>query len=325
MPQVCEESAGLSPMRASVIAAVLVHYGDIGRSVRAVRVHAGLGVFSKIVVVANDMSPRPAELSDDTCIWVIPAKNLGFGGGCQLGATACAADVYAFFNAHVSIDKDSVAACVSAFEYEDVGIAAPYVYYPGQKDPDSNWKYTYCRRTYSRFVRIPIHLPLECASSGKSTISQELADNDWLGGAAIFCRAEVIQEVGWDGSFFLTFEDVDISLRAKRSGWRVVAVPSAIAYHSGESTRELGASSYYGTRNAIWFARRHHGKLIQAMLTICLSARLFRVAVADVLKRRRPAHAKPAVRGIWHGWLMLPAGPEPLDGEPLAFARKGAA
>jgi N-acetylglucosaminyl-diphospho-decaprenol L-rhamnosyltransferase len=302
------------------VAAVIVHYGDIGRSVKAVLTHLSLGVFSEIVVVANDMSPRPAELSDVICTWIVPPRNLGFGGGCQLGATACIADAYVFFNPHISIDKDSVETCVSAFEYEDVGIVAPYVYYPGQKDLASNWKYTYCARPSSRFVRIPIHVPLDCQPSSKSTSSQELADNDWVGGAVIFCRAEVVREVGWDGSYFLTFEDVDISLRAKKCGWRVVAAPTAIAYHSGESTRARGTSSYYGARNAIWFTRRHHGKVIQAMLTIHLSTRLFRIAAADVLKQRRPAHAKFSARGIWHGWLMLPAGPEPLDGEPLAFA-----
>jgi GT2 family glycosyltransferase len=276
-------------------------------------------VFSEIVVIANDMSPRPAELPDTTCTWVIPPRNLGFGGGCQAGATACAADVYAFFNAHVSIDKDSVEACVSAFEYKDVGIAAPYVYYPARKDPASNWKYAYVRRTYSRIVKVPIHVPVERPPSRETGEGLDLVDNDWAGGAVTFCRAEVVHQVGWDGSFFLTFEDVDISLRAKRSGWRVVAVPSAIAYHSGESTRNRAAVSYYGTRNAIWFARKHHSKVIQAMLTICLSVRLFRIAAADLLKQRRPAHAKSAARGIWHGWLMLPGGPEALSGEPFVF------
>ena len=310
-------------MGTRVTAAVLIHYGDIGRSVKAVFGHASLGVFSEIVVVANDMSPRPAELADVRCTWLIPDRNLGFGGGCQLGAAACLADVYVFFNPHVSIDKDAVEACVSAFEHGDVGIVTPYLYHPGTKDPVVDWKYTYSMRTYSRFVRMPVQVPSERAPSGSSMVSPGLIDNDWATGGVIFCRAEVVRDVGWDGSFFLGFEDVDISLRAKKSGWRVVVVPSAIAYHSGESTRERATSSYYAMRNAIWFARRHHGKVIRAMRTIYLSALLSRIAAADVLKRRRPAHAKWAARGIWHGWLMLPAGSEPLDGEPLVSGRRG--
>ena len=306
-----------------VVAAVLVHYGDVRRSVKAVCDHANLGVFSEIVVIANDMSPRPVGLADVRCTWLIPDRNLGFGGGCQLGAQACPADVYVFFNPHVLIDKDAVEACISAFEHNDVGIVTPYLFHPGTKDPAVNWKYTYCTRTYSRFVKMPIQVPMERVPAGSSMVSPGLIDNDWATGGVIFCRAEVVRDVGWDGSFFLTFEDVDISLRAKRSGWRVVVVPSAIAYHSGESTRESGTSSYYPMRNAIWFARRHRGRGIQAVLTIYLSALLSRIAAADLLKRRRPSHAKSAARGIWHGWRMLPAGTEALDGEPLASSRKG--
>lgn len=309
-------------METSVSVAVIVHYGDAERSVKAVLRHANLGVFSKIVVVANDMSPRPAELADACCIWLVPERNLGFGGGCQLGASACVADVYAFFNPHVSVDKDTVEACVSAFEHDDVGIVAPYLYHPGTKDPVVDWRYAYCLRTYSRFVRLPVQVPLEPVRSGNAMTGPELIDNDWATGGVIFCRAEVVRDVGWDGSFFLTFEDVDISLRAKICGWRVVVVPAAIAYHSGQSTRESGVSSYYSTRNAIWFARRHHGRKTQAMLTIYLLARLPRLAAADVLRRRRPAHSKSAARGMWHGWRMLPAGTEALDGEPLAYGRR---
>ena len=310
-------------MGTSVAAAVLIHYGDVRRSVKAVFGHANLGVFSEIVVVANDMSPRPAELADVRCTWLIPDRNLGFGGGCQQGAAACLADVYVFFNPHVSIDKEAVAACVSAFERDDVGIVTPYLYWPGRKDPVVDWKYTYCMRTYSRFVRMPIQVPSERAPFGSSMVTQGLIDNDWATGGAIFCRAEVVRDVGWDGSFFLGYEDVDLSLRAKKSGWRVVVVPSAIAYHSGESTRERATTSYYGMRNAIWFARRHHGTVIRTMRTIYLSVLLTRIAAADVLKRRRPTHAKWAARGIWHGWLMLPAGGEPLDGEPLVSGWRG--
>ena len=310
-------------MGTRVTAAVLIHYGNVGRSVKAVFGHASLGVFSEIVVVSNDMSPRPAELADVRCTWLIPDRNLGFGGGCQLGAAACLADVYVFFNPHVSIDKEAVAACVSAFERDDVGIVTPYLYWPGRKDPVLDWKYTYCMRTYSGFVRMPIQVPSERAPSGGSMVSQGLIDNDWATGGVIFCRAEVVRDVGWDGSFFLGYEDVDLSLRAKKSGWRVVVVPSAIAYHSGESTRERSTASYYGMRNAIWFARRHHGKVIWAMQTIYLSVLLARIAAADVLKRRQPTHAKWAARGIWHGWLMLPADGEPLDGEPLVSCWRG--
>lgn len=125
------------------IAAVVVHYGDPKRIVRAVLNHSRLGAFSDIVVVANDMSQRPEDLKDISCTWLIPERNIGFGDACQLGAMTCQASVYAFFNAHVTIDRVSVDRCASAFDSADVGIAAPYLYHPGTKNPIVNWSYTY--------------------------------------------------------------------------------------------------------------------------------------------------------------------------------------
>ena len=228
------------------VTAVVVHYGDRQRTVRAVLGHWDLKVFTRIIVVANDLSERPAELSDDVCSWLIPSRNLGFGGACQLAATTCSADVYAFFNAHITMDGVSVCRCVAAFDIPDVGITAPNVYLP-TGNPEIDWKYTRCIRTYSRAARLPIRVPLR-HPKGRGTVTGnaeaddgrsngEVIDNEWATGCAIFCRNEIIRDIGWDGSYFLTYEDSDISMRTRRSGWRVVTVSSALAYHTGESTR----------------------------------------------------------------------------------------
>jgi N-acetylglucosaminyl-diphospho-decaprenol L-rhamnosyltransferase len=299
------------------VVAVVVHYGDPQPTVRSVQSHWSLNVFSEIVVVANDLSAKPVELEPYSCTWLIPSRNVGFGGGCQLAASTCDADVYAFFNAHVTIDGPSVERCVAGFADEQVGISAPCVYHPDRRNPARGWRYSRSLRTYSRLLRMPIQIPLGSNCIEGSADELGLIDNDWATGGAIFCRDKVITEVGWDGSYFLTFEDVDICLRAKRCGWRIVLVSPAIAFHNGESTRSSAMSAYYGMRNALWFARRFHSKSIQALTTIFLCVLLFRIAVADRLKRRRPSHAALAIRGLRDGWLLLPASHEVLPGEPL--------
>jgi len=299
------------------IAAVVVHYGDQKRIVRAVLNHSRLGVFSNIVVVANDLSQRPEGLNEIPCTWLIPRRNVGFGDACQLGATTCQADVYAFFNAHVTIDKGSVHRCASAFDILDIGIAAPYLYHPGTNKSIVNWNYTYCTRTYSPILRLPIQVPLKNGRVSDERDPVDLIDNDWATGGAIFCRNEVIENIGWDGSYFLGFEDVDISMRAKERRWRVVTVASAIAFHSGESTRKSTASTYYGMRNILWFARKHYARRLRILLTAYLLFRLSRLVAADVLTGRRPPHSRPATRGMLDGWLLRPESSESLAVEPL--------
>lgn len=299
------------------IAAVIVHYGDPERTVRSVMSHWRLDCFCNIIVVANDLLAKPTELADFPCTWLVPSRNMGFGGACQLAATTCRADVYAFFNAHVTIDRSSVGCCASAFDDAQVGIVAPCMYHPNRKNPERGWTYARSLRTYSRVLRMPIQVLLTGNRIRGPFGEPELIDNDWATGGAMFCRDKVITEVGWDGSYFLTFEDVDICMRSKRSGWRVVLVPSAIAFHSGESTRTPPMSAYYGMRNALWFARRYHGKGVQALTTMFLCILLIRVAAADRVKRRRPTHASLAMRGMRDGWLLFPTSNEALPGEPL--------
>jgi GT2 family glycosyltransferase len=295
------------------VAAIIVHYGDSLRTVRAVQSHWCLGVFSEIIVIANDLSRRPEELDGIPCTWLIPERNIGFGGACQLGALTRRRNVYAFFNSHVTMDKFSADQCVAAFDRFDVGIASPCVYHPGRGDAAVDWKNTLCRRTYSDILRLPIQVPL---ADGQAD-SGELIDNDLATGGAIFCRYEVIRDVGWDGSYFLGFEDADISMRAKKRGWSVVVVPSAIAMHSGESTRTATTSSYYAMRNALWFARKFYDRRIQVLITLHFLLLLCRVTAADAVKRRRPPRWRPAIHGVVDGWLLWPVNPEALPGEPL--------
>ena len=309
--------------------AVIVHYGDQQPTIRSVLGHWRLGIFSCIVIVANDQSKRPAELTDDICSWVIPSRNLGFGSGCQFAATTCRADVYAFFNAHVTMDVTSVRDCLAVFDIPDVGIVAPNVYLPGTGSPEKAWEYARCIRTYSRLLRLPVRIPLPKSAEEQGNPAAcptgEVIDNEWATGCAMFCRSEIIRDIGWDGSYFLGYEDVDISLRARKGGWRVATAPTALAYHDGESTRSSTMGGYYGMRNSIWFFRKYWDRPRQVLLTFYLALLLFRVATADAVRRRRPRHAPSAVRGILDGWTLRPSGKDPLPGEPLRFPRHGAA
>ena len=281
------------------------------------RCHYQLGIFSEIIVVANDLIERPEALASTPCTWLIPCRNIGFGGACQLGATTGVADVYAFFNPHVTMDKFSVENCIAAFSIKDVGISAPYIYHPGRRDETANWRYAYGRRTYSRVLHLPIYVPVKTGIGMDRVIRDGIIDCAWVGGAAIFCRKEVIRDVGWDGSYFLTVEDVDISVRARKHGWRVVNAASGIAFHTGESTRTSAASAYYRARNVLWLARKHYTPRVQALLTLYLLLLICRAAVADTLKRRHPRHAPAAMRGTLDGWRLWPQSYEALPGEPL--------
>ena len=79
---------------------------------------------------------------------------------------------------------------------------------------------------------------------------------DWLAGASLMMRMDVLEEVGlFDETFFLYFEETDLCHRAKNAGYNIDFVrKSAVAHIGSESTgmKEWAAVPIY------WFASRHH-------------------------------------------------------------------
>jgi GT2 family glycosyltransferase len=74
-------------------------------------------------------------------------------------------------------------------------------------------------------------------------------------GAACMVRRDVFVELGgFDEDFFMVYEDVDLSYRARLSGHRCVYVADAIVQHAGSGTlrRSSAAAVFFGQRNLEW-------------------------------------------------------------------------
>ncbi len=261
------------------------------------------GLFSDVIVVANDGRPRPALLDGAEIRWEVPSHNLGFGSGCQFGAGCCRADKYAFFNADVTMSGTHIKKCLEALDRPKIGIAAPVLKYPDGTLQSA------CG-TLSRVTWRPSALnPVPSGSS-------ELLQCVWVTGAALFCRAEVLQQVEWDGSYFLLIEDVDFCLRTRMAGWCVVIVPRATGLHQAGGTLVGISMSYYRPRNRIWLARRYGSVSRSLLVTLAMALVTLRLLVADIVKWRR-SRAMLHARGIIAGWASLPKGKQPQVGEPI--------
>ncbi len=74
-------------------------------------------------------------------------------------------------------------------------------------------------------------------------------------GAACMVRRDVFDKLGgFDEDFFMVYEDVDLSYRARLLGYRCVYVSDAIVHHAGSGTlrRNSKAAVYFGQRNLEW-------------------------------------------------------------------------
>lgn len=69
-------------------------------------------------------------------------------------------------------------------------------------------------------------------------------------GGAVAYRLRMLKDIGFlDPSFFIFFEDVDLSFRAQLRGYECIFVPQAIVYHRYRATTKKGPSVFCSQRN----------------------------------------------------------------------------
>lgn len=87
------------------------------------------------------------------------------------------------------------------------------------------------------------------------------AQCDYVTGSCLLVRREVLERTGgFDERFFLVWEDVDLCLRARASGWSCGVTPDAVAFH--QRSKSFGGEGsplyqYFFARNAYLIARNH--------------------------------------------------------------------
>jgi hypothetical protein len=121
---------------------------------------------------------------------------------------------------------------------------------------------------------------------------------------AVLFRREALTDVGrhghfFDDRFFAYYEDVDLSLRLARAGWRFACDPQAVAWHEGSRT---GRRTPF--RRAVWTARNRWRTLLgnfdRELLTRNLSG-LLRADLAHARKLGLPGALLPVLV-----WPLLP-------------------
>ncbi len=84
---------------------------------------------------------------------------------------------------------------------------------------------------------------------------------DFISGCGMLLRREVLEQVGmFSPEYFLYYEDLDLCLRVKKSGWQIACVTGAKMWHA-VSLSSGGALSplkqYHQVRSSIIFYRRY--------------------------------------------------------------------
>lgn len=89
----------------------------------------------------------------------------------------------------------------------------------------------------------------------------KISETDFATGCCMAIHKSVIEKIGLlDEKYFLYYEDVDFSIRAKRAGFKVVYFPESHLWHKNAASSGKPGSPlhiYYQTRNRIYFGFKY--------------------------------------------------------------------
>ncbi|MBM4431370.1 MAG: glycosyltransferase family 2 protein [Chloroflexi bacterium] len=256
---------------------IVVDNGSTDGSVSAVR-----SQFPGVAVIEND-------------------ANLGFGAACNVGiahAVRKGADYLFLLNSDLKIDPAAIGELVAVCEGDPrIGVAGPIMYVYSKPDTIQAFggmiELTRAQvRSLYEFQVDRVQLPAV----------QEVT---FIGGGIMFLRRGVIERIGgYDSTFFLYGEEVDLEMRAIQAGYKLIVSARAKVWHKMYGSfggRPNARVKYNYFRSWAILGRRYlHGWKFVVFCIQYFINRLLRFVTGCVLRGTLDLIG-PAMRGAYDG------------------------
>ncbi len=172
--------------------------------------------------------------------------NLGYVGANNVGFANTTSDILIVLNPDTKAEPNWLSELTEAFREPDVGLATSKIVM--MDDPS---RLNTCGNDMSVLSLVV------CRGLGQPADSfNEPADVAAVSGAAFAIRRSVLEKIGpFDPSFFIYYEDTDLSLRARLAGYRCVYVPTSVVAHD--------YIFKFSTKKAFWQERNRYYSLLK--------------------------------------------------------------
>jgi N-acetylglucosaminyl-diphospho-decaprenol L-rhamnosyltransferase len=237
---------------------------------------------ARTIVVDAESRDRSADVAGEHGAEVLRAPNRGLGSLYNAGARAADTPFVLVTNNDVAFDERCLELLAEALDADARRFAAD----PVQVDW-SGERLVHARTVLRRGPLLRSLVPgLEL---DQTVLAGEVVPTVMANAGAMLVRRDALLALGgFDETFFLDFEDLDLCWRAWLAGWESVHVPSALLRHrvGGDTTARILPRR---------LASSHHNLLRFALK--CLPARAAALVVlAEAL--RLPRHPRPIARGL---------------------------
>jgi N-acetylglucosaminyl-diphospho-decaprenol L-rhamnosyltransferase len=271
----------------------------------------------RVVVVDNASSDHSLPTTDiaGLPVTIIQNKeNRGFARACNQGARGSAADYLLFLNPDTSLTAGSLMQPIGFMERPEnhrIGIVGIQLLDSAGRIAPTCARFPTPGRFFSMMLGLdralpslfPSHFMLEWDHRQSREVDQVM-------GAFFLIRRCLYDAVdGFDERFFVYFEEVDLSLRARAAGWRTFYLSTVHAYHHGSEQvrkRMQPTRLFYSLRSRILYAYKHFNigaATVVAVGTLFIEP-MSRLMISIV--RRSPSQLAETVKAYALLWRAVP-------------------
>jgi GT2 family glycosyltransferase len=223
---------------------------------------------------------------------VSPAENLGFAGGCNLGARRGTGDALVCLNPDTVVAPGALAELVRPLEDPTIGIVSARLLLLDRPE---------LLNSAGNEVHVTGIAWAGLYGEPAESVT-ELRDVAFPTGAAMAIRRDLFEELGgFTEELFMYQEDLELGWRVRLRGLRVVVNPAADVYHEYEFGRNPG-KEYLLERNRLVFVLSAYSP----RLLLLLAPVLVSTEAAMLLLAVKEGWARDKLAG-W-GWLLRHAG-----------------
>lgn len=169
------------------------------------------------------------------------AHNRGFAAACNQGAALATGEVLVFLNQDTRVRRGWLEGLVAGFQNgAEVGLTTSKVLLMDQPERIHlcGQDVHYSGLTFGRGFLAP---------AGEMNTAEEVPA---VAGASFAIRRELWETLGgFDETFYMYYEEMDLCWRAQSLGYRSLFVPGSIVYHDHQLQRPVGHVLYYSFRN----------------------------------------------------------------------------
>lgn len=275
---------------------------------------ATVGIDHEVIVVDNastDGSTEYITARFKNIKWMACRENNGFSKGNNIAIAHAKGEYILLLNPDTIVTREAIEGCVSFMDNNtDAGACGVYMLRTdGTFAPES-------RRA------LPTPFVAFCKMSGLSKLfptsrkfgryymqyldKNEVNPIEIISGAYMMLRSKTIKETGaLDEDFFMYGEDIDLSYRILKAGYKNYYLPQRILHYKGESTNKSTyryVHTFYRAMQ-LFFSKHysHYSLLVSLPINIAIWTRAILAYIGNQFIHRKPAQEAPAINCLVMG------------------------